>query len=348
MQFMAPPQHQLLFIMMLLSTITKLTTLRLKIINIIGIKHKYATPCRNNSKTDMVRTRVKRKSMALAAGAGGRPHDHWQTHRPRRHPHHGDRGDAPRLLLPEPRVPALASSDPRSHQRRVPRPRLAHPGGADQARSGRCGGASRDEPAGRDAGRAVTYPAAWDKTKNAYATPLRDELLGNTRPALLLLLGAGILLLLMACANVAALVLARTTDRTHEMSLRAALGAGRGRLARQIVTESLAFSLMAGGLGLLVATLGFGVLVRSLPLQNGFGATVALDWTAFAAAFLLSVLVGLGVAAAPVRDLLRGNLKGITNERGSRGLGDPPDGCMRRWWAGKRRWRCCWWWVRCC
>ena len=172
-----------------------------------------------------------------------------------------------------------------------------------------------------DLGAEFSYPAAWDKSKNAYATPLRDELVGNTSSALLLLLGAGILLLLMACANVAALVLARTTDRTHEMALRAALGAGRGRLARQIVTESLAFSLLAGGLGLAIATLGFGVLVRSLPLQNGIGATVALDWTAFIAAFLLSVLVGLGVAAAPVRDLLRGNLKGLTNERGSRGLG---------------------------
>jgi len=172
-----------------------------------------------------------------------------------------------------------------------------------------------------DLGAEFSYPAAWDKSKNAYATPLRDELVGNTRSALLLLLGAGILLLLMACANVAALVLARTTDRTHEMSLRAALGAGRGRLARQIVTESLAFSLLAGGLGLAIATLGFGVLVRSLPLQNGIGGTVALDWTAFVAAFLLSVLVGLGVAVAPVRDLLRGRLQGLGNERGSRGLG---------------------------
>ena len=166
-----------------------------------------------------------------------------------------------------------------------------------------------------------TYPAAWDKGKNAYATLLRDHVVGNTRAALLLLLGAGILLLLMACANVAALVLARTTDRTHEMALRAALGAGRGRLARQIITESVAFSLLAGGLGLAIATLGFGVLVRSLPLQNGIGATIALDWTAFVAAFILSLLMGLGVAAAPVRDLLRGNLKGLTNERGSRGLG---------------------------
>ena len=170
-------------------------------------------------------------------------------------------------------------------------------------------------------GEEFTYPAAWDKTRNAFATPLRDELVGNMRPALLLLLGAGGLLLLMACANVAALVLARTTDRTHEMSLRAALGAGRGRLARQIVTESLAFSLLAGGLGLLVAKVGFGVLVRSLPLQNGLGAAVALDWTAFLAALTLSVVVGLGVAVAPVRDLLRGRLQGLGNERGTRGLG---------------------------
>ena len=170
-------------------------------------------------------------------------------------------------------------------------------------------------------GEEFTYSAAWDKTKNAYATPLREELVGNMRPALLLLLGAGGLLLLMACANVAALVLARTTDRVHEITLRAALGAGRGRLARQIVTESLAFSLLAGGLGLLVAKVGFGVLVRSLPLQNGLGAAVTLDWTAFLAALTLSVLVGLGVAVAPVRDLLKGRLQGLGNERGARGLG---------------------------
>jgi predicted permease len=173
----------------------------------------------------------------------------------------------------------------------------------------------------RSLGEQFTYPAAWDKTKNAFATPLREELVGDTRPALLLLLGAGVLLLLMACANVAALVLARTTDRIHEMALRAALGAGQGRLARQIVTESLAFSLLAGGLGLLIATLGFEVLVRSLPLRNGLAATVTLDWTAFLAALLLSILVGLGVAAAPARDLLLGRLQGLSNERGSRGLG---------------------------
>ena len=165
-----------------------------------------------------------------------------------------------------------------------------------------------------------TYSAAWDKTKNAFSVPLREYVVGDSRPALLLLLGAGVLLLLMACSNVAALVLARTTDRTHEIALRAALGAGRGRLARQIVTESLAFSLIAGGVGLLIASLGFTVLVNSLPLHNGLAAVTSLDWTAFAAALLLSVVVGLSVAAAPVRNLLLGRLKGLSNQRGSRGL----------------------------
>ena len=172
----------------------------------------------------------------------------------------------------------------------------------------------------RSLGERFTYPAAWDKTKGASSQSLRESLVGDTRPALLLLLGAGVLLLLMACANVAALLLARTTDRTHEIALRAALGAGRGRLARQIVTESLAFSLLAGGIGLGVATLGFKVLVSSLPLQNGLAAAVSLDWTTFAAATALSVVVGLAVAAAPVRDLLLGRLRGLSNERGVRGL----------------------------
>jgi predicted permease len=172
----------------------------------------------------------------------------------------------------------------------------------------------------RALGERFTYPAAWDKTKGASSQTLRESLVGDTRPALLLLLGAGVLLLLMACANVAALLLARTTDRTHEIALRAALGAGRGRLARQIVTESLAFSLLAGGIGLGLATLGFRVLVASLPLQNGLGAAVSLDWTAFAGALALSVVVGLGVAVAPVRDLLQGRLTGLGNERGVRGM----------------------------
>ena len=173
----------------------------------------------------------------------------------------------------------------------------------------------------RSLGERFQYPAAWDKTKNALVRPLRTYLVGNLGPGLLLLLGAGLLILLMAGANVAALILARTTDRAQEISLRAALGAGRARLARQIVTESLTLALVAGLVGALVARLGFQALVASLPLTNGMAETVSLDWTAFLLAFGLAAVVGLAVSVAPVRSLLRGDLQGLGSERGVRGVG---------------------------
>ncbi|HEV8355668.1 MAG TPA: ABC transporter permease [Gemmatimonadales bacterium] len=167
----------------------------------------------------------------------------------------------------------------------------------------------------RALGERFTYSAAWDKSKGARVHPLREYLLGSVKPALLLLLGAVGLLLLMACANTAALVLARTTDRTGEIGLRLALGAGRGRLIRQIVTESVTLSLLAGGAGAVVAVGLFRRLVASLPLQSGFGEAVTLDWMTFAAGVGLAVLVGLMVSAIPVRHLLQGRLSGLSGER---------------------------------
>lgn len=169
----------------------------------------------------------------------------------------------------------------------------------------------------RALGERFTYPAAWDKTRGASSRTAREYLVGDVRPALLLVFGAGALLLLMATANVAALILARTTDRSQEISLRAALGAGRGRLARQIVAEALTFSLLAGAVGVVAATLGFDFLVRSLPLENGLAARAALDWGTFLLAFVLASVVGLVVALAPVRDLLRGRLAGGSGTRGA-------------------------------
>ncbi|MHB1329139.1 MAG: FtsX-like permease family protein, partial [Gemmatimonadales bacterium] len=179
----------------------------------------------------------------------------------------------------------------------------------------------RDEVAGfaTALGERFTYPAAWDKTKGATLRTVRDYLVGNVRPVLLLLLGAGVLLLLMACANVAALVLARTTDRSQEIALRAALGAGRARLARQIVAESLTFSALAAVVGTAIAAIGFGALVRSLPLRNGMATVVSLDGWALLAAFTVASLIGLVVAVAPVRDLLRGSLAGVSGTRSAAG-----------------------------
>jgi predicted permease len=167
-------------------------------------------------------------------------------------------------------------------------------------------------------GERFTYSAVWDKTKNAKVTPVREYLLGNVRDPLLLLMGAVAMLLLIACANAAALILARTTDRTGELGVRLALGAAHGRIARQIVAESLALATIAAITGALIATVGFRTLVSSLPLQQGFGGTVSLGWQAFAIAFVLALSVGLGVAIAPVRQVLRGRLD--VRERSEEGL----------------------------
>ena len=167
-------------------------------------------------------------------------------------------------------------------------------------------------------GERFTYAAAWDKTKNASFTPAHEFLLGNVRDPLLLLMAAVALLLVIACANAAALILARTTDRTGELSVRVALGASHPRIARQIVTESVTLATLAALVGALVAAIGFRTLVTSLPVQEALGSTVSLGWQAFAIAFALALAVGLSVAIVPVRQVLRGRLD--VRERSEEGL----------------------------
>jgi putative ABC transport system permease protein len=173
----------------------------------------------------------------------------------------------------------------------------------------------------RALGERFTYPDAWDKTKNASATSARVYLLGSVHDPLLLLLGAVGLLLLIACANTAALILARTSDRTGEMAVRAALGAGHARLARQIVAESLVLAVCAAAVGAIIAATGFRVLVASLPLQDGFGKTVTPGWVAFGTAFALALGIAGAVSIAPVRNLLHGRFDaGLGRERSEEGL----------------------------
>jgi putative ABC transport system permease protein len=110
--------------------------------------------------------------------------------------------------------------------------------------------------------------AGWDVT----VVPMKQALFENIKPALLLLLGAVGLLLLLACVNVASLLLARVTGRSKEMAIRAALGARRGRLIAQILSESLLLSLLGGALGVYLASWGVdtmnAVLPRTLPLSE--------------------------------------------------------------------------------
>ena len=176
---------------------------------------------------------------------------------------------------------------------------------------------------GRSLGERFTYTAGWDKATNPTSTPVRQYLLGNVRGAVLLLFGAVTLLLLIACGNAAALILARTSDRTAELAVRTALGANTRRLARQILTEALMLAVAAAVFGTVIAVGGFSALVASLPLQGGFAETMTLGWVTFIAAFALALGVAGSISMAPIRNVLRGRLDaigGLNRERSETGL----------------------------
>ncbi len=165
-------------------------------------------------------------------------------------------------------------------------------------------------------GERYDYPEAWDKTRNAHVVSMREYLLGEVRPVLLLLLSAVGFLLLMACVNVAALILTRTVDRTSEMSVRTVLGAGRWQLARQVLTESVLLGLVAGAVGIALAAGLFGALVASLPIDPAFRSTLRLDGATLVTALAVSIVAGAGIALAPLHNVMRGHLgEGVLSER---------------------------------
>ncbi len=162
----------------------------------------------------------------------------------------------------------------------------------------------------------IAYPNT-NADAGARVMPLDDAVVGKIRPALVALLGAVGFLLLIACANVANLLLARATARRKEIALRIAIGASRGRIVRQLLTESLALSLAGALCGLLVAYTAIHFLAASLPESShftlpryqeiGIGAPVLLF--TLAVATLTAILFGLAPALQFSRPDLSGALK---------------------------------------
>ena len=150
------------------------------------------------------------------------------------------------------------------------------------------------------------YPAPMQFS--AFAVPLDQEIRGSVRPALWILSGAVAFLLLIACSNVASLLLVRGDARLREMALRTAVGAGPSRLVRQLFTESLLLAMGGAVIGLAVASAGLRTLIALDPTSLPPLAPVALDGTVVAFALLLGVLTTLLFGLLPALRTLRLNL----------------------------------------
>ena len=159
----------------------------------------------------------------------------------------------------------------------------------------------------------------WDKTKNPAVTPVREFLTGSLRPALLATLTAMGLILLIACANVAALMLGQVEGRSAELAVRSALGADRRRLTQQLVAEALLVGVLSAAAGAALAVAGFNMLVGALPL-GAWADSAAVDWTLFSAAIGIAILAALLITIIPAVSLWRGDLRGaLTRVRTSAG-----------------------------
>jgi putative ABC transport system permease protein len=177
----------------------------------------------------------------------------------------------------------------------------------------------------------AAYPDS-NADRGASVRPLQEVVVGKVQTALYVLLGAVVFLLLIACANVANLLLSRATARRREMALRIALGAARGRLVRQLVVENLVLALAGGALGIFVASAAVEALRATLTEASRFTLPryqeIGLDGRVLLFAFGVSVVTGILFGLAPALQFSRPDLHGALKQ-GTRGGSQASGGRMR-------------------
>jgi len=166
------------------------------------------------------------------------------------------------------------------------------------------------------------FPEAMGPRSGFTVEPMQQLMVRGVRTDLFILLGAVACVLLIACANVANLLLARATARSREIAIRSAIGAGRGRIVRQLLTESVLLSAMGGAAGLAIGVLGVRALLAvnpgNIPRIGEDGSRVALDWTVLGFTILLTLLTGVLFGLVPALQASRADINSTLKEATSR------------------------------
>lgn len=181
-------------------------------------------------------------------------------------------------------------------------------------------GQARADFAGVTKNLAAAYPEV-NKGIGASLIPFRQRMLGDVKPILLVLFCAVGFVLLIACANIANLLLARASSRANEFAVRAALGAGKVRLIRQLLTESVLLGILGGALGLALAGWGTHAALKALPEALPRAGEVGIDWRVLLFTASIALLAGILFGLAPALKISRTNVQGNLKEGGRGAIG---------------------------